>query len=113
SSWLMPTLKAGQETVLTALPMYHVFSLLGNCLLFLYLGGSNVLIADGRDMGQIIGAMRKYPISAFTGVNTLFRRLLQHPQFQHLVFSYFRVVIGDRKSTRLNSSHVWSAYAVV
>src|SRR5699024_6696677 len=91
SSWLVPTLKAGQETVLTALPMYHVFSLLGNCLLFLYLGGSNVLIADGRDMDQIIGAMRKYPISAFTGVNTLFRRLLQHPRFEHLDFSHFRV----------------------
>ncbi|HLR83215.1 MAG TPA: AMP-binding protein [Paenalcaligenes sp.] len=109
SSWLMPTLKAGQETVLTALPMYHVFSLLGNCLLFLYLGGSNVLIADGRDMGQIIGAMRKYPISAFTGVNTLFRRLLQHPQFQHLDFSHFRVVIGGGAAVEESVATHWEA----
>src|SRR5699024_4493396 len=84
-------------------------SLLGDCLLFLYLGGSNVLIADGRDMGQIIGAMRKYPISAFTGVNTLFRRLLQHPQFQHLDFSYFRVVIGGGAAVEESVATHWEA----
>lgn len=107
SCWLMPTLKTGQETVLTALPMYHVFSLLGNCLLFLYLGGSNVLIADGRNVAQIIRAMRKYPISAFTGVNTLFRRLLQHPRFDRLDFSNFRVVIGGGAAVEESVATHW------
>ncbi|HLS16520.1 MAG TPA: AMP-binding protein [Paenalcaligenes sp.] len=107
SSWLAPVLAHGRETVLTALPMYHVFSLLGNCLLFLYLGGSNVLIADGRNMGQIIQAMRRYPISAFTGVNTLFRRLLMHPQFASLDFSRWRIVIGGGAAVEESVATHW------
>lgn len=92
--WLGARLRPGQETVLTALPLYHIFSLTGNCLLFLKLGGLNLLIPDARKTSAIVGSFRRHKITAFTGVNTLFLRLLAHPAFQQLDFGPLRLVIG-------------------
>lgn len=92
--WLGARLRPGQETVLTALPLYHIFSLTGNCLLFLKFGGMNVLIPDARKTSAIIGSFRRHKITAFTGVNTLFLRLLAQPAFQRLEFGSLSLVIG-------------------
>jgi len=107
STWLGSVLRPGQETVLTALPMYHVFSLLGNCLLFLKLGGSNVLITDGRKTRNLVRAWQKYPITAFTGVNTLFRRLLAYAPFHRCDFSTLRVVIGGGTAVEPTVAFKW------
>ena len=77
----MPGLKAcyvmAQEIIITALPLYHIFSLTANCLFFTKIGGLNVLIANPRDIPGMIKEMRKFKFTAITGVNTLFNGLLK------------------------------------
>ena len=80
-AWAGGLLKDGEETVITALPLYHVFALTGNLLVFLRLGGRNVLIPDPRDMKRFIAVLRRTPFTVITGVNTLFNALMNAPGF--------------------------------
>jgi len=80
-AWAGALLAEGEETVITALPLYHVFSLTANLLLFLYLGGTNVLIANPRDLQGFVRELRKTRFTAITGVNTLYRALLDTEGF--------------------------------
>jgi len=79
--WAGPVLAEGKETVITALPLYHVFALTANLLLFMSLGGTNVLIANPRDLPGFVNVLRKTRFSAITGVNTLYRALLDAEGF--------------------------------
>lgn len=81
SAWIGNALEPGRETVITALPLYHVFALTANLLTFVKLGGNNVLIPDPRDMKHFIATLQNTRFSAITGVNTLFRALLDAPGF--------------------------------
>jgi long-chain acyl-CoA synthetase len=81
AAWIGIRLKAGEETVVTALPLYHVFALTANLLVFLKLGGNNLLIANPRDLSSLVGELRRTRHTAITGVNTLFRALLDAPGF--------------------------------
>jgi len=80
-AWLGGSLVDGEETVITALPLYHVFALTANLLVFLRLGANNVLITDPRDLKQLVATLRHTHFSAITGVNTLFDALLEVPGF--------------------------------
>lgn len=71
-----PLLHPGKELVVTALPLYHIFALTMNCLLFIELGGQNLLITNPRDIPGLVKELAKYPFTAMTGVNTLFNALL-------------------------------------
>ena len=84
-AWMGDLLKEGEETVITALPLYHVFALTANLLVFLRLGGSNVLIGDPRNLGQLLADLQRTRFSAITGVNTLFNALLRAPGFAGVV----------------------------
>ncbi|OGA47938.1 MAG: long-chain-fatty-acid--CoA ligase [Betaproteobacteria bacterium RIFCSPLOWO2_12_FULL_62_58] len=79
--WIGITLKEGEETVVTALPLYHIFALTANLLVFLKLGGSNVLITNPRDIPGFVAELKKTRFTAITGVNTLFSVLLDAPGF--------------------------------
>ncbi len=81
-AWAGPVLTEGRETVITALPLYHVFALTANLLLFLRLGGTNVLIANPRDLPAFVKTLRKTRFTAITGVNTLYRALLDAQGFE-------------------------------
>ena len=83
-AWIGPLLKEGEETVVTALPLFHVFALTANLLLFLELGGNDVLIVDPRDMRGLAAELRKTRFTAITGVDTLFRAMLDAPGFDHV-----------------------------
>src|ERR1017187_8680669 len=72
-AWSRGFLEEGSEIVVTALPMYHVFSLTTNCLLFIKLGGLNLLITNPRDMPGFVKELNTTPWTVMTGVNTLFR----------------------------------------
>ena len=76
----------GKELVVTALPLYHIFALTINCLLFIELGGQNLLITNPRDIPGLVKELAKYPFTAITGVNTLFNALLNNKEFQQLDF---------------------------
>jgi len=80
-------IEEGREVVITALPLYHVFSLVCNCLLFVSVGGLNVLITNPRDIPGFVKELSKWPFSIVTGVNTLYNALLQDPGFAGLDFS--------------------------
>jgi len=80
-AWAGAVLAEGKETVITALPLYHVFALTANLLLFMSLGGTNVLIANPRDLPGFVNVLRKTRFSAITGVNTLYRALLDAEGF--------------------------------
>ncbi|MGE9665147.1 AMP-binding protein, partial [Escherichia coli] len=82
-----PLLHPGKELVVTALPLYHIFALTMNCLLFIELGGQNLLITNPRDIPGLVKELAKYPFTAMTGVNTLFNALLNNKEFQQLDFS--------------------------
>jgi len=82
AAWARGTLEEGAETVITALPLYHVFALTANLLVFVKLGGHNVLIANPRDIAGFVAELRKTRFTAITGVSTLFNALLNAPGFE-------------------------------
>jgi long-chain acyl-CoA synthetase len=94
-AWLAPMLdESRREVILTPLPLYHIFSLTANCLVFMSIGGENVLIPNPRDLPRFIREMRKHRFTAMTGVNTLFNALLNQPAFRHVDFAAFRLTLG-------------------
>src|SRR5580658_5361246 len=95
SAWITPSLKAHEaRTVITALPLYHIFALTSNCLAFLTLGARNVLITNPRDFKAFVAELRKYKFNFISGVNTLFNALLHTPGFETVDFSALRVTFA-------------------
>ncbi|HEY2819059.1 MAG TPA: long-chain-fatty-acid--CoA ligase [Casimicrobiaceae bacterium] len=94
-AWLLPFMEAERrEVVITPLPLYHIFSLTANCLVFMTCGGENVLIPNPRDIPGFVKEMSKFRFTAFTGVNTLFNALLNSADFATLDFSSLRLTLG-------------------
>jgi long-chain acyl-CoA synthetase len=93
-SAISPLLEEGNELVVTALPLYHIFALTANCLTFFTMGGTNLLITNPRDMPNFVKELSKYPFTAITGVNTLFNGLLNAPGFSELNFSTLKMSLG-------------------
>jgi len=91
--WFLDTRK-GEEVVVTALPLYHIFALTVNGLLMFTLGAKNVLITNPRDMPGFIKELKKHKMSVFTAVNTLFNGLINHPEFANVDFSRLKYSIG-------------------
>ncbi|MCU5775793.1 long-chain-fatty-acid--CoA ligase FadD [Erwiniaceae bacterium BAC15a-03b] len=100
-------LQDGNETVVTALPLYHIFALTVNCLLFVELGGRNLLITNPRDIPGLVKELGKYPFTAITGVNTLFNALLNDKDFNRLDFSSLRLSAGGGMSVQKAVAERW------
>ncbi|MDP2111844.1 MAG: AMP-binding protein [Thiobacillus sp.] len=84
SAWIGSVLREGEEVVVTPLPLYHVFALTANLLTFVKWGGNNVLIANPRDIPGFVKVLRTTRFSVITGVNTLYRKLLDAPGFERV-----------------------------
>ena len=93
---------------ITALPLYHIFSLQGNCLAVMAMGGLNVLITNPRDFDGFVKEMSKYSFNYFTGVNTMFAALLHTPGFADLDFSGFRVCVGGGMAVQPAVAKEWA-----
>ena len=94
-AWLTPFLDSSRrEVIITPLPLYHIFSLTANCLIFMSVGGENVLIPNPRDIPGFVKELAKYRFTAITGVNTLFNAMLNNPDFAKLDFSSLRIALG-------------------
>jgi long-chain acyl-CoA synthetase len=106
-SWIGSGLKLDHERVLTPLPLYHIFSLTANLLVFARFGGMNILIPDPRDLHRLIRTMRSAGITAMSGVNTLFNALINHPSFAALDFSTLRVTIGGGAAVQSEVARRW------
>jgi long-chain acyl-CoA synthetase len=106
-AWLAQLDDDTQETIITALPLYHIFALTANCLTFLYLGGSNILITDPRDMPGFVKELGRHPFTAITGVNTLFNALLHTEGFSDLDFSKVKMTLGGGMAVQKAVAEQW------
>ncbi len=107
SAWVSIDLEEGQEVIITALPLYHIFSLTCNCLTFMKVGGQNVLIANPRDMGAFIKVMRENAFTAITGVNTLYAGLMNHADFGTLDFTRVKLCSAGGMATQRAVAEKW------
>jgi long-chain acyl-CoA synthetase len=106
-SWVAPFMHPGKEIIITALPLYHIFSLTANCLVFFKLGGKNILITNPRDMKGFVHELSKYPFTVITGVNTLFNALLNAPGFEKLDFSALHLSLGGGMQVHPSVAKLW------
>ena len=106
-AWIKPVVREGEELILTALPLYHIFALTANCLTFLMIGAKNLLIANPRDIPGFVKEWSKHPVTVVTGVNTLFNALLNNPEFAKLDFSTMRVTLGGGMAVQAPVAERW------
>ncbi|GKX54803.1 long-chain-fatty-acid--CoA ligase [Leminorella grimontii] len=102
-----PLLTVGGEMVVTALPLYHIFALTVNCLLFMEIGGCSLLITNPRDLKGMVKEISRYPFTALTGVNTLFNALLNDEDFRELDFSRMHITVGGGMSVQRSVAERW------
>ena len=104
---IKPLLEDSGETVVTALPLYHIFALTANCLTFFTLGGTNLLITNPRDMPAFVKELNKITFTAITGVNTLFNGLLNTPGFKDIDFSSLKMSLGGGMAVQRPVAERW------
>jgi long-chain acyl-CoA synthetase len=107
SAWIGDLAKPGEEVIITALPLYHIFSLCANGLVFMRLGGLNWLITNPRDMPGFVKELKKSGFTALTGVNTLFNGLLNTPGFAELDFSRLHLTLGGGMAVQRAVAERW------
>jgi long-chain acyl-CoA synthetase len=105
--WLSLSLGGETPTIITALPLYHIYSLTVNCLLMLRMGGYSILITNPRDIPGFVKELGKHRYNMITGVNTLFNALLHNPDFAKLDFSTLRVASGGGMAVQKAVAEKW------
>jgi len=111
-AWLAPFLKGenlagGQELIVTALPLYHIFALTANCLTFFKIGAANLLITNPRDIPGFVAELSKHRFTALTGVNTLFNAMVNNAEFRKLDFSSLHVTLGGGMAVQRAVAERW------
>jgi long-chain acyl-CoA synthetase len=105
---LMPSaMRDGQEVVVTAIPLYHIFALMVNFISYFAVGASNWLVANPRDMDGFVEVLRQSKLTVFTGVNTLFAGLVMHPKIREVDFSNMRLTAGGGAAVIATTSDKW------
>ncbi len=121
SAWIKDGVKVGGEIIITALPLYHIFSLTANCLTFMKIGALNFLITNPRDMPNFVKELKDSGFTTITGVNTLFNGLMNTPGFEEIDFSTLRLTLGGgmavqepvaRRWKKLTGSPLLEAYGL-
>jgi long-chain acyl-CoA synthetase len=107
AAWIGQNLKEGGETIITALPLYHVFSLTANLLTFLKIGAHNVLITNPRDIPGFIKELKKVEFTAITGVNTLFNALLNAPGIRDVKAGTLKIAVGGSMAVQRAVAERW------
>jgi long-chain acyl-CoA synthetase len=107
NSWFANVVEKGSETIITALPLYHVYALTCNCLCYMDLGAHNILITDPRDTRGFIRELKKWKFTAITGVNTLYQSLVNHPQFAEVDFTSLKIASAGGMAARSDTARQW------
>lgn len=105
--WIKNQLREGKETVIAALPLYHIFALTVNLMIFANAGSKIILITNPRDMKGFIGELKKQRINVFIGVNTLFNAMVNRPDFAEVDFSGLRLTLGGGMATQKGVAEKW------
>jgi len=110
-AWMAPYLKEAkadqQEIALCALPLYHIFALTVNCLGIMAIGGMNTLVTNARDISSVIKAIKSYPTSVISGVNTLFNAMMNHNDFKTIDFTSLRVTVAGGMALQRPVAERW------
>jgi long-chain acyl-CoA synthetase len=107
SAWIGTNAKPGQEIIITALPLYHIFALTANGLVFMKFGGLNHMITNPRDMAGFVKELKSVRFTAITGVNTLFNGLLNTPGFDTIDFSSLHLTLGGGMAVQRAVAERW------
>jgi len=107
AAWVGVNIRMGEEVIITALPLYHIFALTANGLVFMKFGGLNVMITNPRDMPGFVKELKKTPFTAITGVNTLFNGLLNTPGFDSIDFSRLHLTLGGGMAVQRAVAERW------
>ena len=107
AEWIVNLLQPGKETVIAALPLYHIFALTVNLMIFTQAGSKIILITNPRDMKSFIGDMKKEHVSVFVGVNTLFNGMVNQPDFATIDFSSLKLTLGGGMATQKAVAEKW------
>ncbi len=105
-AWIAPAISE-HEVIVTALPLYHIFSLTANCLTFMKIGARNVLITNPRDMSHFVKEIKSCGFTTITGVNTLFNGLLNHPKFKEVDFSNLKLSLSGGMALQKSVALRW------
>lgn len=107
AAWVGTNVKPGEEIIITALPLYHIFALTANGLVFMKFGGLNHMITNPRDMKNFVKELKGVRFTAITGVNTLFNGLLNTPGFSELDFSSLHLTLGGGMAVQRAVADRW------
>jgi long-chain acyl-CoA synthetase len=107
AEWMNPRLEVGTESIVTALPLYHIFSLTVNCLAFMQRGATNILITNPRDIEAFIKLLKKTHFTVFSGVNTLYNALMNHEDFSSIDFSSLKISVAGGMALQKAVAERW------
>jgi long-chain acyl-CoA synthetase len=107
SEWIKNDVVLGKEVVITALPLYHIFSLTANCMVFIEAGAENILITNPRDFDGFVKELSNTQFTVITGVNTLFNALINTKGFSDIDFSNLKITIGGGMSVQPAVAAQW------
>ncbi len=106
-AWLKAFSTKEQEIIVTALPLYHIFSLTANLLTFTIFGAKNILITNPKDIPQFVSLIKDSKFTSITGVNTLFNALANDPKFPEVDFSELGISLGGGTSVQQAVAQKW------
>jgi long-chain acyl-CoA synthetase len=106
-AWFSAKIRPGEEIIITALPLYHIFALTCNCFIFLRFGGQSILVTNPRDMPAFVKELASVKFTSITGVNTLFNGLLNTPGFDRVDFSHLRMSFGGGMAVQRTVAEKW------
>ncbi|MFV2030442.1 AMP-binding protein [Neisseria sp. S1] len=107
--WISQSLNGDKEVALSALPLYHIFALTVNVMIFMQMGAANLLITNPRDLPALIKEIDKHKITVFIGVNTLFNALINQEAFKSLDFSHWKLALGGGMAVQKAVADKWQA----
>ncbi|MBF0117704.1 MAG: long-chain-fatty-acid--CoA ligase [Desulfobacterales bacterium] len=106
-SWINNLIESGKEIMITPLPLYHIFSLTANCLVFSSIGSLNILITNPRDIPNFVKELKKCKFTSMTGVNTLYNALLNNQEFKNLNFKTLKLALGGGMAVQKPVAEAW------
>jgi long-chain acyl-CoA synthetase len=106
-AWIGTSIRLGKDTIITALPLYHIFALTANWMVFTRFAAHNVLIANPRDFPAFVGELKKHRFSYISGVNTLFNALLNTAGFDQIDFTELRISLGGGMAVQRPVAEAW------
>ena len=105
--WVGPIVMPGKESIITALPLYHIFSFTVNLMYFYSIGSNNILVTNPRDLKSFVNTLKKNKFTVITGVNTLFNLLLTSSSFKKINFSALKFTVGGGMSVLSSTAKKW------